>query len=105
MRRRAFTLAELLVVLAVVVVLAGIVLPVVIQVKQQANKVQCLANFKSAHEAATLYLSDYDDRLPDRRDLKASLGYRPWVSWPPSDPRGEWASQTLKYRGTGEPSE
>lgn len=41
----------------------------------------------------TLYLTDWDERLPDRRDLKASLpgGYRPWTTWPPSDPRAGWA--------------
>ena len=33
--------------------------------------------------------------MPDRRDLKISLGYRPWTSWPPSDPRAGWAEIVL----------
>jgi prepilin-type processing-associated H-X9-DG protein len=45
-----------------------------------------------------LYVQDYDDRLPDRRDLKLSLpgGFRPWTTWPPSDPRGGWAVIVLE---------
>lgn len=42
-----------------------------------------------------MYMNDHDDRMPDRRDLKA-LDYRPWTSWPPSDPRGGWAVAVLK---------
>jgi hypothetical protein len=42
-------------------------------------------------------MADYDDLLPDRRDFKSSLpgGYRPWTTWPPSDPRGGWAGVIL----------
>jgi hypothetical protein len=49
-----------------------------------------------------MYQQDYDERLPDRRDLKITLGYRrdesgnPWTAgWPPSDPRGGWAIPVL----------
>jgi hypothetical protein len=44
-----------------------------------------------------MYLNDYDQRLPDRRDLKKSLpgGWKPWASWPTSDPRAGWAAITL----------
>ncbi|HEY0548339.1 MAG TPA: prepilin-type cleavage/methylation domain-containing protein [Verrucomicrobiae bacterium] len=37
-------------------------------------------------------LPDDDDRFIDRRDLKTVLGYKPWSTWPPSDPRGGWAA-------------
>ena len=47
--------------------------------------------------AFAMYLQDYDERLPDRRDLKLSLpgGYRTWSTWPASDPRGGWAEVVL----------
>jgi hypothetical protein len=45
-----------------------------------------------------MYVQDYDERLPDRRDLKAALpgGYMPWTTWPPSDPRAAWAAIVLE---------
>src|ERR1044072_5051055 len=43
-----------------------------------------------------MYLADYEDRMPDARALKDSLGYKPWTSWPPSDPRGGWATIVLQ---------
>jgi prepilin-type processing-associated H-X9-DG protein len=45
-----------------------------------------------------MYLQDHDGRFPDRRDLKTSLpgGYKPWDTWPPSDPRAGWAMVVLK---------
>jgi prepilin-type processing-associated H-X9-DG protein len=46
-------------------------------------------------------LNDNDDRFPDRRDLKVSLGYMPWNSWPASDPRGGWAAMTLSNYVSG----
>ena len=50
-----------------------------------------------------LYMGDNDDRLPDRRDLKISMGYRPWTSWPASDPRSGWAEVIFSpyIKGTG----
>jgi hypothetical protein len=49
-----------------------------------------------------MYQQDYDERLPDRRDLKLTLGYRKGrirqhvdAGWPPSDPRGGWAMPVL----------
>jgi len=95
--RRAFTLVELLVVIAIIAILAAILFPVFAQAKAAAKRAACLSNLKQIGTAFALYLGDYDDRLPDRRDLKSSLpgGYRPWTTWPPSDPRGGWAAVTL----------
>lgn len=95
--RSAFTLIELLVVIAIIAILAAILFPVFSQAKEAAKKTSCLSNLRNQGVALQLYLSDYDDRLPDRRDLKASLpgGYRPWTTWPPSDPRSGWAKVVL----------
>jgi prepilin-type N-terminal cleavage/methylation domain-containing protein len=90
--RNAFTLIELLVVIAIIAILAAILFPVFAQAKAAAKKATCLSNFHQLGLAATMYLGDSDDLLPDRRDLKTSLGYRPWTSWPPSDPRSGWAA-------------
>lgn len=91
--KNAFTLIELLVVIAIIAILAAILFPVFARAKEAAKKTTCLSNLKQQGIGMELYLADYDDRLPDRRDLKSSLpgGYRPWTTWPPSDPRSGWA--------------
>lgn len=94
---RGFTLIELLVVVAVVAILAGLLFPVFAQAREKARQTGCVSNLRQIHAALVLYLLDYDERFPDRRDLKLSLpgGYRPWTSWPPSDPRAGWAAAVL----------
>lgn len=94
---RAFTLIELLVVIAIIAILAAILFPVFSQAKEAAKSSACLSNLRQLGTGFVLYQSDSDDRLPDRRDVKSSLpgGYRPWTSWPPSDPRGGWALVAL----------
>ena len=92
---------ELLVVIAIVAVLAAILFPVFISAKAAALRTSCLSNLRQSGVAFQLYLDDSNDRMPDRRDLKTSLGYRPWTSWPPSDPRAGWAVVLLKpYAGS-----
>ena len=96
-----FTLIELLVVLAILAILAAILFPVFARAKEAAKKSVCLSNMRQIGAAFSLYLSDYDERMPDRRDLKSSLpgGYKPWSSWPPSDPRAGWALSLLSDQG------
>lgn len=91
---RAFTLIELLVVIAIIAILAAILFPVFAQAKEAAKKAVCLSNLKQVGYAFEMYMADYDQRLPDRRDLKLSLpgGWKPWNNWPTSDPRAGWAA-------------
>jgi len=100
-RRRSrfgFTLIELLVVIAIIGVLASLLLPVLSRARQKGQRTVCLGNLRQIGYAFRLYLDDHEDGFPDRRDLKANLpgGYRPWTSWPPSDPRGGWAALALQ---------
>ncbi len=96
-RGRGFTLIELLVVIAIIAILAAILFPVFAQAREAARKASCSSNLRQIGTAFQMYAQDYDELLPDRRDLKLSLpgGYKPWTTWPPSDPRGGWAALVL----------
>jgi prepilin-type N-terminal cleavage/methylation domain-containing protein/prepilin-type processing-associated H-X9-DG protein len=96
-RANAFTLIELLVVIAIIALLAAILFPVFAQAREKARQASCLSNQRQIGMGLLMYLQDYDERLPDRRDLKTALGYRGWgAAWPPSDPRSGWAMVVLE---------
>jgi len=62
--RSAFTLLELLVVVAIIAILAALLLPTLAAAKSKAKRVTCLNNLKQINLAVVLYAGDNQDTLP-----------------------------------------
>jgi prepilin-type N-terminal cleavage/methylation domain-containing protein len=61
---RAFTLVELLTVLAIIAVLVAILFPVFSRAREQARQASCISNMQEIHVKISLYHDDYDAYPP-----------------------------------------
>jgi prepilin-type N-terminal cleavage/methylation domain-containing protein/prepilin-type processing-associated H-X9-DG protein len=73
MRRHGFTLVELLVVIGVLALLAGILLPAISSVRDKARKAECTSNLRQLVLAAAAYTNDFDG---------AFMPCASWDGWP-----------------------
>jgi prepilin-type N-terminal cleavage/methylation domain-containing protein len=62
--RRAFTLIELLIVIAIIAILAAILFPVFAQSREAARRSSCRANLHQIAMAVQMYARDHDGRYP-----------------------------------------
>ena len=90
----AFTLTELLIVLAVLALLVAVRLPALCRTDAPVKLIQCLSNCRQMGLATTLYRNDYLDAFPYGNRVNGSgTGANSVV-----DPTG-WPMQLLRYMG------
>jgi prepilin-type N-terminal cleavage/methylation domain-containing protein len=75
--RRAFTLIELLMVIAIIAILAALLLPALSAAKAKARRVGCVNNLRQMGVGSAVYAADATDILP------------PWRGYPPYNTTGK----------------
>ena len=63
-RLRAFTLVELIVVIAIIAILVGLTIPNVTRVINKSRNVVCMNNLRQIGTAVRLYITDNDNTFP-----------------------------------------
>jgi prepilin-type N-terminal cleavage/methylation domain-containing protein/prepilin-type processing-associated H-X9-DG protein len=83
-RDAAFTLVELLVVVAIIAILASMLLPGLANAKSKSHSIFCLNNLKQLSLAWTVYATDNQDRLPNNfgtTQIKRLLAQNQNINW------------------------
>lgn len=86
MQKKAFTLVEMLVVIAIICILAALVIPIVNAAHEHSNRVNCKNNLHQMGLAFIMYASDNDDFLPDYIcSMDPNWGTPTYRNFPPAD--------------------
>jgi prepilin-type N-terminal cleavage/methylation domain-containing protein len=59
MKAKAFTLTELLICIAIILVLIGLVFPSVMEAKRSSQETVCMSNLRQIQQALAIYRTDY----------------------------------------------
>jgi prepilin-type N-terminal cleavage/methylation domain-containing protein/prepilin-type processing-associated H-X9-DG protein len=98
LRRGAFTLVELLVVIGIIAVLIGVLLPTLGRAREQAKSTQCLSNLRQLALAFVMYSNDNKGWLPaSARGTNTDIVEHDWIHW--QGTRNVDRSAIAKYLG------
>ena len=83
-RRPGFTLVEILVVVTILGIMAGMLMPVFVRAQENAKLARCMSHLKQIGEACIIYMSDYNETFPVAFTYKDPGEYKDEAS-----PRGQ----------------
>ncbi len=73
-----FTLIELLIVIAIIAILAGMLLPALNKAREKGKQIKCLSNIKQLNLVFTFYASDWNGTYPSPHQMILSNGTDDW---------------------------
>jgi len=85
----AFTLVELLVVVAILALLASLLLPALVKSKVSAQRVKCISNLHQLHLSAHLYWDDNSGHCFRYGGVSTNGGQLYWFGWIGPGPEGQ----------------
>lgn len=89
---RAFTLIELLAVIAIIGVLAAILIPLVGSIRESAHQTECTSNLRQIMATLHLYAADHDGNLPI-----ATRATDPTIQPITKSPNSRWSRDLEEY--------
>ena len=81
MRARFFTLIELLIVIAIIAMLAGMLLPALKQARSKAKGISCASNLKQWGGCTAMYINDNNGFYPPALVQSGYYGYTSALTW------------------------
>lgn len=92
-KHAVFTLVELLIVIAIIAILAGMLLPALNKARDKAKAISCTGNLKQIGSGVMMYAGDFNDYLPISQKIWTPL-WGTSANWP-----GSWCDEIATYCG------